>query len=109
MRRRAFLNFHTYILLCADGSYYVGHTSDLRSRVAAHNEGKAAQHTATRCPVELVYNEEHPSELDAIERERQIKKWSRAKKRALVAGDIGTLRSLSRSSDRRSTTCASSN
>ena len=31
------MSFHTYILRCADGSYYVGHTDDLDARIGAHN------------------------------------------------------------------------
>ena len=44
-----------YILKCSDGSYYVGHTVDLRGRLQAHNAGGAAAWTASRIPVRLVY------------------------------------------------------
>ena len=83
-----------YILRCADGSYYVGHTSDLSRRIARHNEGKAAVHTAARRPVTLAYSEEFETERQAIARERQLKGWTRAKKEALIAGDLDLLRRL---------------
>jgi len=91
--------FFTYILLCSDGSYYVGHTHDLASRIQDHNIGKGALYTSTRRPVRLVYSEAHANELAAIERELQIKKWSRAKKIALIEGRKNRLHELSKSRD----------
>ena len=90
-------SFLVYILRCSDGSYYVGSTEDLQERVKAHNEGEAAKYTYMRRPVRLVWSEAHDTESAAVRRERQIKKWSRAKKEALMAGDLGRLRELSRS------------
>lgn len=81
-----------YILQCADGSFYIGETGDLVSRLGAHNSGIAAAHTAKRRPVQLVYAEEHVNRQLARARERQIKGWTRAKKAALIAGGIGTRR-----------------
>jgi len=52
---------HVYILLCADGSYYVGQTDDLEKRFAEHMTGKGSQHTAARLPVEQVYTESWPT------------------------------------------------
>lgn len=79
--------FYVYILECADGSYYVGHTDDLGKRMALHEEGSCAGYTAQRRPVRLVFADEFPSRDDAIQRERQLKGWTRAKKRALIRGD----------------------
>ena len=89
--------FYVYILRCADGSYYVGHTDDVRSRITTHNDGRGAAWTARRRPVKLVYCEPCADEKQAVVRERQIKGWSGAKKKALVAGDLAALRRLSRS------------
>ena len=50
-----------YILVCSDGSYYVGSTSDLRDRERIHNEGHGAEYTATRRPVRMVYSEPYGS------------------------------------------------
>ena len=91
------VTFYVYILRCADGTYYVGATDDLQQRLAVHSSGKGPKHTAVRRPVELLYSESHKTQADAVRRERQIKRWSRAKKEALVRGDTNLLRDLSRS------------
>ena len=85
-----------YILQCSDGSYYVGHTEDLKSRIEAHNRGVGAIYTASRTPVVLKYNESYPIKESAVKREVQLKNWSRAKKQALISGDIANLKKLSR-------------
>lgn len=77
---------HTYMLKCSDGSYYTGSTWDLERRLAEHQEGLGARHTAKRLPVELVYAEEYDRIEDAFLREKQIQGWSRAKKEALIHG-----------------------
>ncbi len=97
---------HVYMLRCNDGRYYVGSTrGSLEKRVAEHNAGTLGGYTAKRRPVELVYAQEFDRITDAIAAERQLKGWSRAKKRALIAGDFDRLRSLAK---RRRTTRASS-
>lgn len=88
--------WHVYILECSDNSYYTGYTNNLSERVERHNSGRGSSHTAARIPVKLVWQEEHENELSAIKRETQIKKWSRPKKRALIAGDLHKLKSLSK-------------
>jgi len=88
----------TYILRCADGTLYVGHTKNLASREQTHNAGQGAKYTAARRPVRIVYAEEHSSMASAIARERQLKRWNRKKKEALIVGDRAALRSLSRRS-----------
>jgi predicted GIY-YIG superfamily endonuclease len=85
------------MLRCADGSYYVGQTDDLEKRVQAHRAGTIGGYTRTRLPVELVWSEEHGSRAGVLGAERQIKRWSRAKKEALIRGDWDSLRQLSRS------------
>ena len=90
------MSYCVYILECADGSYYVGHTDDLEARLAEHNRGRAATHTALRLPVALAYTEPAASRPAAAEREKQIKRWSRAKKKALIRGDKQALKTLSR-------------
>ena len=77
-----------YILRCADGSFYVGQTSDLGSRIARHNDGLAARWTAARRPVTLAYADQSNTLAEAVARERQLKRWTHAKKAALVAGGI---------------------
>lgn len=86
----------TYILRCADNSYYVGHTNDLAARLTQHNSRRASRWTATRLPIELVYKEAHQTERQAIQRERQIKRWGRSKKQALIQGDVDKLHRLAK-------------
>jgi putative endonuclease len=79
--------FWTYMLECADGRYYVGHTDALEQRVAQHQAGRGSDFTARRQPVMLVWSESFATREEALTAERQIKGWSRAKKEALIAGD----------------------
>ncbi len=88
--------FLVYILRCSDKSYYVGQTDDLKARLAIHNSRQGPKYTATRTPVELVYYESFLSRAEAMDREKQLKRWSRAKKEALIAGDVSKLRRLSK-------------
>lgn len=92
--------FFVYILRCADGSYYVGHTDDLELRLAQHHDGSLGGHTARRRPVTLVWSAELPDRIDALERELQLKRWTRAKKEALINGDWSLLRNLARGANR---------
>ena len=85
------------MLLCSDGSYYIGHTHNVTQRFAAHQSGQGAAYTAARRPLRIVYTEGRTSEAESIIRERQLKRWSRAKKEALARGDIHTLKRLSMS------------
>jgi len=86
-----------YILRCADGSYYVGSTSnDPDVRVGEHNAGVFGGYTSTRRPVALVFQEHFPDIRDAHDFERRIKGWGRAKKEALIRNDWNALPPLSR-------------
>jgi tRNA/rRNA methyltransferase len=90
------LDFHTYMLRCSDGHFYVGHTDDLDVRLAQHQLGEIPGYTQKRRPVTLVWSDRFPERDQAFAAERQIKGWSRAKKEALIAGDWDALRSLAR-------------
>ncbi len=81
------MQFWVYILRCRDGSYYTGHTDDLEKRLWEHQEGLAADWTRRRRPVELVWCDWAGTRYEALEFERRVKNWSRAKKEALIAGD----------------------
>ena len=88
--------FWVYMLACADGRYYTGHTNDLEKRLAEHTAGLVDAFTRDRRPVRLVFCEEFQTRDQALERERQIKGWNRAKKEALIARDWAGLQKLSR-------------
>ncbi len=85
-----------YILRCADGSYYTGHTANLEKRIAEHQSGEGSEWTKRRRPVELVFAQEMPDRDSAFLAERQIKGWSRAKKEALIAEQWDLLRWLAK-------------
>jgi len=89
-----------YILRCSDGSLYVGHTADLTEREKAHNNGTGARYTAARRPIQVVHFEIYDSIEETLRRERQLKRWSRGKKEALIQGDVAALKALSRRATR---------
>lgn len=75
----------TYILECADKTYYVGCTNNLKKRLKEHNQSKSGAHyTKIRRPVVLKYVEEFETLLKARGREAQIKSWTRAEKETLI-------------------------
>ena len=84
-----------YILECADGSYYVGSTIDLHRRLQEHLSGIGANHTRKRLPVKLVYYEKYERIDHAFYREKQVQGWRRAKKDALIRGELHQLPALS--------------
>lgn len=89
----------TYILRCADNKLYVGSTTNIDERLKRHNAGYASEYTHLHRPVELVYKEEYDTYQEAFRRERQLKKWTLAKKEALIAGNIEKLKELSKSKE----------
>ena len=88
--------FYVYLLRCADGSYYCGHTDNLDMRMQQHEAGNVG-YTSTRKPVVLVWQSEFERREEAIASEQQIKGWSRAKKEALIAGDWDRISELAKS------------
>src|SRR3990170_3842233 len=87
--------FWAYMLRCADGTYYTGHTDDLDKRVAQHQLGELEGYTHNRRPLELVWSEHFADREQAFAAERQIKGWSRPKKEALIRGDWDGIHLLS--------------
>lgn len=90
--------YYVYILLCSDSSYYTGATDDLEKRVCEHDMGINPKcYTFSKRPLKLVFQETFNDPVTAIERERQIKGWSRKKKEALIKGDWDKLRRFAKS------------
>ena len=81
------MHYWVYLLRCRDGSYYAGHSDDLEARLWQHREGLGCDWTSRRRPVELVWCEAAPTREEALAFERRVKRWTRAKKEALIAGD----------------------
>lgn len=87
--------YWVYMLHCADNTYYVGVTNDIERRYNEHVRGRNADaYTHERRPVQLVYSTTFSYILDAIAWEKQIKRWGRAKKEALIRGDFEKLPKL---------------
>jgi putative endonuclease len=84
-----------YILLCDKKTYYVGLTGNPTQRLKSH---KAKLNIATKefSDIHMVYAEKHRTRKEAERREKQLKGWSRAKKKALTEGNLSLLVHLSK-------------
>ena len=94
------MSAYVYILRLESGNLYIGSTRDIDARCEDHYQGRACRTTRIDPPIELVYSEETESLTIALKRENQLKRWSRAKKEALIANDIEELKRLSKSRTR---------
>jgi predicted GIY-YIG superfamily endonuclease len=90
--------FWVYILRCADGSYYTGHTDNLDKRIGEHTTGAIVScYTFRHRPLELVFSQEFTTREEALASEQQIKGWSRKKKEAMIRGDWAEVSRLAKS------------
>ena len=88
---------YVYILVCSDKTYYVGVTNNLERRLKQHNSGiNPESYTYSRRPLELKFYELFNDPISAIAFEKKIKKWSRAKKEALINNKFDLLLELSK-------------
>ncbi len=85
---------YTYIVRCADDTLYCGWTNRLKERISAHNAGRGARYTKSRRPVTLVYFETFPTKKEAMHREWEIKRLTRAQKQKLISGFCLAAKSL---------------
>lgn len=77
--------YYVYILKCNNNTYYTGVTNNIARRFIEHQEGiDKKSYTYKHRPVKLVFYEEFSSIDFAIEKEKQIKKWSKKKKEVLI-------------------------
>jgi putative endonuclease len=88
--------YFLYILQMSNGQLHVGTTANLQQRLQDHRRHYAARTTKLLGAELLLYTEEHPDRFTAEKRERQIKKWSHAKKEALIAGNHSELKRLAK-------------
>ncbi len=81
------MKFYTYILKCADSTYYIGKTMDIQKRLNGHNGllPKGAKYTRTRRPVTLSYIEAFQTSSEALKREYALKQLSREEKKSLIS------------------------
>jgi len=89
------MTYYVYLLRLQNGLIYVGSTDDLERRYREHLDGIGSKATAESKPVALSYSEIHPARSAAMRRERQLKKWTRAKKLALAQGNLERRHQLS--------------
>ena len=75
--------FFVYLVECSDKSLYCGYAKDIKTRLKAHNEGKASKYTRARLPVKLVYFEAKKSRQSALKREAEIKAMSQMQKQTM--------------------------
>ncbi len=88
---------YVYILKCSDNTYYTGITSNLEQRITEHKLGKHIEsYTYKRRPIELKFYAEFSDISIAIQTEKQIKKWSKAKKEALINDEFEKLPNLAK-------------
>lgn len=89
---------HAYVYIMMNKwrtTSYVGVTNDLARRVREHRDGLVEGFSKRYQCHDLVYFEAGESIVGAIEREKEIKRWSRAKKIALVRSRNPELRDIS--------------
>ena len=83
------MSYAVYILRCSDNTYYTGLAKDLEYRLWEHQTGaNPDSYTYRRRPVKLEWSVVTEFYHEAFQWEHRIKGWSRAKKEALIRGDI---------------------
>jgi len=89
--------YYVYILKCTDGTFYTGVTSNLSKRFFEHRSGfHKDSYTYKRRPVSLVFYTSFTEINFAIASEKQIKKWSQAKKKTLIDSKYEKLPNLAK-------------
>lgn len=88
--------FFVYILRSVSNELYIGQTNNLdnREKQQLHKTIKAAKFIKEGGDFKLMYQEEYATRLESMRREKQLKGWTRAKKEALIAGDLELLKKL---------------
>ena len=76
--------FYVYIMASKSAVLYIGVTNNLKRRVAQHIEGEGSDFVRRYRVTRLVYVESTTDVIAAIAREKQLKRWRRAKKVALI-------------------------
>ncbi len=80
MAFKRLIMYYLYILRCSDDSLYTGISNDLDKRMKTHREGKGSKYVRAHSPFKMIYSEEFETKSEALKREIEIKKWSRAEK-----------------------------
>ncbi len=89
--------WHVYIALLSDQRYYVGMTRlKPHSRAGRHQRGLGGQFTQRIGVLRILCSEVHQTSESARRREQQLKRWTHAKKEALIGGDLKRLAQFSK-------------
>lgn len=88
--------YFVYILRTSSNTLYIGQTNNLEKRLKTHksDKNKGAKYVRYFNFFELVYTESYPTRTEAMRRESQLKKWTKAKKEALISGNEELLKRL---------------
>lgn len=88
--------YSVYILRTSANTFYIGQTNNLEKRLKEHKNksSKSAKYVRYFDSVSLVYKEEYLTRIEAMRRESQLKKWTKAKKEALVTENLKLLKKL---------------
>ena len=78
--------WYLYVARCLDDSLYIGISSNAKERIVRHNLGMGCNWIKVHGKANIVYTEKHATYLEALNREKQLKKWSRKKKENLIKG-----------------------
>lgn len=81
--------YFVYILRTSSGTLYIGQTNNLEKRLQEHKSktSKSAKYIRYFSSFTLAYSETYPTRKEAMQREIQLKKWTKSKKEALMRGD----------------------
>ena len=95
--------FFVYILRSTSNELYIGQTNNLnnREKQQLNKTEKAAKFIKDGKEFQLVYHEVYRTRLEAMRRELQLKRWTRAKKEALIIGNLSRLKYLSKSEEQK--------
>ena len=90
--------YYVYILRSDSNKLYIGQTNNLirREKEQLSNSTKTAKYVKDNQVFRPVFYETFSTRKQAMNREMQIKGWSRAKKEALITGDLELLKKLSK-------------
>jgi putative endonuclease len=79
-------HWYFYVLLCADGSYYAGVTTNTERRLHEHNYTKrGAKYTRRRRPTRIIFLEPYPDRSSAMKAESKFKRLTRKQKEEKVS------------------------
>ncbi len=82
--------FYVYILRTSSNTLYIGQTNNLQKRLEEHKskKTKSAKYIRYFSSFDLIFKEMYSTRKEAMNREIQLKKWTKAKKEALIKGNL---------------------